>query len=194
MLKSVDISKIKAGDTVAFRQFFHLLYPKLTAYACRFVGQQDARDLVQDLFASYWEKKEEIEADNVLPYLYKWLHNSCLNYLKHRKVIEAYEVRIRLAEQRIASMEELLEDNDIFRQMISRDIRDVIELSVNKLPDRCAEVFRLRYFEDMSHKDIAERMNISVRTVEWHISNAVSFLRAELRGLLILIFMFNNIF
>jgi len=194
MLTSIDISKIKAGDTMAFRQFFHLLYPKFTAYACRYVDPQEARDLVQDLFTSYWEKKEQIETDNILPYLYKWLHNSCLNYLKHRKVIEAYEVRIRLAEQRISSMEELLEDNDVFRQMISKDIRDMIELSISKLSARCAEIFRLRYFEDMPHKDIAERMNISVRTVEWHISNAVSFLRVELQDLLVLIFVFNNIF
>lgn len=194
MLKSIDIDKIKAGDTVAFRKLFELLYPKLMAYACRFVDEQSARDIVQDLFTSYWEKRQQADTDNILLYFYKWLHNSCLNHLKHLKVIEAYEEKIRLAEHRIASMEELLEDNDIFRQLVSRDIRDMIELSVIKLPARCAEAFRLRYFEDMPHREIAGKMNISQRTVEGHIRNAVSFLRIELRYLLLLIFMFNNIF
>lgn len=194
MLKSIDIDKIKAGDTVAFRKLFELLYPKLMAYACRFVDEQSARDIVQDLFTSYWEKRQQADTDNILLYFYKWLHNSCLNHLKHLKVIEAYEEKIRLAEHRIASMEELLEDNDIFRQLVSRDIRDMIELSVRKLPARCAEAFRLRYFEDMPHREIAGKMNISQRTVEGHIRNAVSFLRIELRYLLLLIFMFNNIF
>ncbi|MFT4221965.1 RNA polymerase sigma-70 factor [Dysgonomonas sp.] len=194
MLNPSDINGIKTGDTVAFRKLFELLYPKLMAYACRYVDEQSARDIVQDLFASYWEKKQQIENDNILLYFYKWLHNSCLNYLKHRKVIEAYEEKVRLAEQRFASIESLLEGNDIFRQFISRDIRDMIELSVSKLPDRCADAFRLRYFEDMPHREIAERMNISQRTVEGHIRNAISFLRIELRDLLLLIFMFNNIF
>lgn len=185
MPKRVDIHKIKAGNIVAFRQFFYLLYPKLTSYASRFVDTQDAKDLVQDLFASYWEKKEQVEADDIIPYLYRWLHNSCLNHVKHRKVVESYQAELHLAEQRIAFMEERLDGNDIFRQMEAVDLRNRIEMAVNKLPPRSAEAFRLRNYEDLSHKDIAERMNISVRTVEWHLGNAISILRVELQGLLV---------
>ena len=77
-----DLNKVKKGDKNAFRSFFGYFYPKLMALACRFVDSQVAEDLVQDVFASYWEKKHLIEADDIHSFLFKWLQNSCLNHTK----------------------------------------------------------------------------------------------------------------
>lgn len=188
----IDIEKVKQGDPVAFRRFFECFYPKLMALACRFVDEQVAKDLVQEVFAAYWEQKRTIEARNIQSFLFKWVQNNCLNYLKHQMVVSEYESDIRLAEARIAFLDEQTDANDVLKQIINQDIRQAIEQSVDKLPPKCAEAFRFCYFQDMSHKEIAEAMNISIRTVEGHIRQAMLFLRTDLRNLFVLMFMLYN--
>lgn len=188
----VDIQKVKEGDYVVFRSFFECFYPKLMALACRFVDENVAKDLVQDVFTLYWEQKQMIDAENIQSYLYKWLQNKCLNHIKHQMVVEEYEARVRLAEARIAFLNDRVDSNDVLKQVINQDLRELIEISVNKLPPKTAEAFRLCYYHDLPHKDIAKVMDISVRTVETHIRNAVLFLRKDLKDLLLLSILFFN--
>lgn len=185
-MSQIDIHRVKEGDRVAFKSFFEYFYPKLMGLACRFVDEHVAKDLVQDVFASYWEQKKRIEAENIQSFLYKWVQNRCLNYLKHQMVVEEYEARIRIAEARIAFLNDKTDTNDVLKQVISQDLRELIEASVKKLPPKTAEVFRLCYYYDLSHKEIAKVMNISHRTVESHIRHAVLFLREDLKDLLLL--------
>lgn len=189
----IDIQKVKEGDHAAFKSFFECFYPRLMALACRFVDENVAKDLVQDVFASYWEQKKLIDAANIQSFLFKWVQNRCLNYLKHQMVIEDYEVRVRIAEARIEFLNDRTDSNDVLKQVIDWDLHEQIEASVKKLPPKTAKVFRLCYYEDMSHKEIAERVGISVRTVESHVRNAVLFLRKDLKDLLILYIAFGQI-
>ena len=189
----VDIEQVRGGDPVAFKRFFECYYPKLMSLACRFVDEQVAKDLVQEVFVTYWKQKEMIEADNMKSFLYKWLQNSCLNYIKHQMVVDEYQARVRIAEARIAFLNEMTDNNDVLKRIINQDLREIIELSVNKLPDKCAQVFRLCYFEDLSRKEVAEQLGVSPRTVEGHIHQALTFLRTDLKDLLVLIFMFYSI-
>lgn len=189
----IDIEKVRQGDPVAFQHFFECFYPKLMALACRFVDENVAKDLVQEVFVSYWEQKKVIEADHIQSFLYKWLQNSCLNHIKHQMVVGEYEARVRIAEARIAHLNEVSDFNDVLKQVMDQDLRDIIEQSVKKLPPKCAQAFRLCYFHDMSHKEIAEVMDISPRTVEGHIRQATKFLRADLRDILTLVLMLCNI-
>lgn len=189
MEAKIDIEKVRKGDHVAFKTFFECYYPKLMALACRFVDEQVAKDLVQEVFASYWEQKKAIKPDNIRSFLFKWVQNSCLNHIKHQMVVDEYESRVRIAKARITFLEE---NNDVLKSIINQDLRQIIELSVNKLPPKCAQAFRLAYFEDLSHKDIAKMMDISTRTVEGHIRQALAYLREDLKDLFILIFMLCN--
>lgn len=190
MKDSIDIEKLKQGDKKSFRLFFECFYPKLMALACRFVDEHTAKDLVQEVFVSYWEQKNDIEANNIYSFLCKWIQNNCLNYLKHQMVVEEYERRVRLAEARLAFISEKTDTNEVLQEIISQDIREVIETSLHKLPPRCREVFCLYYFQDVSHKEIAERLHISVRTVETHIRQAVLFLRKDLKHAFLLLLFF----
>ena len=158
MEAKIDIEKVRKGDHAAFKTFFECFYPKLMALACRFVDEQVAKDLVQEVFTSYWEQK-----------------------------------KVRIAEARIAFWGESTDSNDVLKSVINQDLREIIELSVNKLPPKCAQAFRLAYFHDISHKEIAEIMGISPRTVEGHIRQALAFLRKDLKGLFLLIFLLCNI-
>lgn len=181
----VDIERIKKGDEQAFASFFTYFYPKLMTLACRFVDEYAAEDLVQEVFASYWERKATIEAEHLQSFLYKWLQNRCLDYLKHRTVVNDYEAEIRLAEMRIAFLTESAESNDVLKQVESRELRSLLEEAIGKLPAKCAEAFRLCYLHDLSHKEIAGVMHISVRTVEGHIRQGLNCLRAYLRDVAI---------
>lgn len=192
MKDAIDIQKLKQGDREAFRLFFECFYPKLMALACRFVDEHTAKDLVQEVFVSYWENKKEIEARNIYSFLCKWLQNNCLNYLKHQMVVEEYEKRVRIAEARMNFIDEKTDTNEVFKQIITHDIREVIENSVNKLPPKCREVFWMYYFQDMSHKEIADRLHISVRTVETHVRQAVLFLRKDLKHIFLLMLLLSK--
>ena len=66
----IDLEKVKQGDPDAFRDFFAFLYPKLKALACRFVDEETAEDVTQDVFTSYWERKHLIQADNIYSFLF----------------------------------------------------------------------------------------------------------------------------
>lgn len=184
-----DIRENKA----AFKCFFNSFYPKLMSLASRFVDEQTAKDLVQETFMILWEQKDKLKVDDIRSFLYKTLQNKCLNHIKHQMVIEEYEARVRIAESRITFLNETNDSNDILKQIIQKDLKEIIEQSVNKLPPKCAQAFRLCYFHDISRKEIAELMEISPRTVEGHIHQALLFLRKDLKDLFLLIFMLYNI-
>lgn len=184
MEQKIDIEKLKRGDPFIFKVFFERFYPRLMGLACRFVNEQTARDIVQEVFATYWEQKNEIDAENIQSYLYKWIQNRCLNHLKHQVVVEEYESRIRIAEARITYLESVSDTNEVLSQIMTRDISDRIKEAVQQLPPRCAEAFQLFYFNEMSHKEIAEKMHISPRTVEGHIRQGIIALRKQLRHII----------
>lgn len=190
--QTFDIEKVRQGDLPSFRRFFMVLYPRLVALASRFVDEYTAEDLVQNVFLFYWEKKETVEVNDIKSFLYKCTQNSCLDHLKHRMVVEEYERKVRIGELRMLWLEEHSDENDVIKSVINNDLQDIINDSIEKLSPKCAKIFRLCYFEDMSHKAIAEAMGLSTRTVEWHIRQAFIFLRKDLHHLFILILCFST--
>lgn len=190
----IDINQLKQGDQEVFRHFFAYFFPKLKAFACRFVDEDTAEDIVQEVFASYWEQKHEIQANNIRSFLFKWTQNRCLNHLKHRTIVEEYESQTRIAESRMNFMDQMVDTNAVFEQVASRDFRELVEKTINKLPPKCAQAFRLCYFQHLSHREVADAMEMSHRTIEGYIRQAIHALRLDLKDLSILVFMFYSIF
>lgn len=188
----IDIETIKQGDKKAFQHFFKYFYPKLMVLACRFVDENTAKDLVQEVFISFWENKKTSAIGNPRSFLFKCLQNQCLNHIKHQMIINEYETHVRIAEARLAFWSEKTDANDVMKHVINQNIREIIELSAQKLPPKCREAFILCYFKDMSHKQISETMGISLRTVETHIRQAINFLRVDLKDLLLLYLILSN--
>ncbi|WP_293711974.1 RNA polymerase sigma-70 factor [uncultured Parabacteroides sp.] len=189
---SFDIEKVRQGDWASFHRLFKVLYPRLITLASRFVDECTAEDLVQNVFLFYWERKETIDINDIKSFLYKCTQNSCLDHLKHQMVVEEYERKVRIGEARLLWMEEHSDENEVMKSVINQDLQDIINESIDKLSPKCAKVFRLCYFEDMSHKAIADTMGLSTRTVEWHIRQAIIFLRKDLHRLFILILCFST--
>ena len=178
------MKKVKEGNTDVFTRLFESLYPRLMGVACRFVDDETAKDLVQDVFADYWEKKQNLDVANISSYLYKSIQNKCLNYIKHLTVVDQYATNVKIAHARMEYLINYSDDNELFRQISNQNIREHIEASVAKLPLKCQEAFKLCFFYEMTSKEAAELMRLSPRTVEGHIQKAVAQLRKDLPPLI----------
>ena len=171
-----------AGDKKSFERFFIVLYPRLTAYATLFLEPEEAEDVVQDLFAYIWEHLGHLIIHTSLEaYLFKSVYQRCLNRIKQRKLKDIHHRQI---EERIESIERQYfnpETNESIRKLFMSDLKNDMRKAIDELPERCREVFMLSYIYQLKNKEIAEVLDISVNTVENHISNALKTLRIKLK-------------
>ena len=183
MIPLIDLDKIKQGDENVFSLFFEDIYPKMMSLACRFVDDEVAKDMTQEAFIAFWERRTSLQTSNLYSYLFRSVQNNCLNYIKHNRVAEDYEYRVRVAEARIQYLNEMSDENNIIKNLESKDIKATLEAALGKLHPKCQEAFRLCYFEDLTYKEIAEIMNISHRTVEVHVQKALKQLKQDINAL-----------
>lgn len=159
-------------DAAGLEDIFHLHYEGLCRYAFTFLkDQESAEDVAQKIFVKIWERKEDIAIwKDTKAYLYRSVHNTCLNELKRKSHTSASPL-MDVHHQQEAEASLVMEASELEQR---------IENAVNLLPEKCQEVFRLSRFEELSYKEISERMNISVKTVENHMGKALKTMRTEL--------------
>ena len=163
---------------ITYKALFRRYYPNLIFYATRLVGEEEAEDVVQDVFVELWKRKDTIEiGDQIQAFLYRAVYTRALNVLKHRNVEDGY----------CAAMEEINQRRAEFYQP---DNNEVIHDAINELPDKCKEVFKLSYLHDMKNKEIADVLGVSLRTIEAHMYKALKYLRSRLDPLWIIIVLF----
>lgn len=175
------IRRIKAGDKEAFNDFCREKYAAMISYARMFLSDEWAQDVVQDVLFSIWQKRSYLdERQSVQGYLFRSIHNICLNYLKKDNSSRSYrewnELRIKLITLENASPD----NNPVIRKLFNDDLRKNINEAICSLPPKCREVFCMSYIDDLSNKEIAERLNVSVRTIESHMYYALKRLRTLL--------------
>lgn len=167
-------SRLKEGDRDAFNFVFYTYYKGMVLYAKRILKDLDqAEDAVQGVFVKLWTNREKISIESsILSYLQRSVHNKCLDILKHEKVVKEHE---NSPHNHITERVDTGEDLILFAE-----IREKLEHSINNLPDNCKEIFKLSRFEGLKYTEIAERLQISVKTVEAGIGKALKILRSEL--------------
>ena len=152
---------------LTYKLLFRKYYANLLFYATRIVGDEEAEDVVQDVFVELWRRKDTITVgEQIQAFLYRAVYTRALNVLKHRDIKNTYE----------AVVTEINQKRIEFYQPDSKELSEAI----NELPDKCKTVFRLSYLHDMKNKEIADTMGISLRTVEAHMYKALKFLRERL--------------
>lgn len=168
------LAEIKKGNNQAFEYLFKNYYPRLYGYAIRFVEDEEtARDIIQECFLRFWEKRELLAAVSVTSLLFAMVRNGCLNYLKHLSVVEKHQIEYLAAidgEERLYYTDFSL---DAEYKLLYDELQEQIGFVIGTLPERCREVFLLSRFEGLKNKEIAERLQISVTAVEAHISKAL---------------------
>ena len=154
-----------------FEKIYKDYYRPLCAFAYDYVADHDiAEETVQEMFSTVWSKAGQIEIrTNVKSYLYGAVRNSCLNFLKHEKIKrkhEAYELqKSELEEIDFLELDELQAE---------------IEQALNKLPEKCRRIFEMSRYEDKKYSEIAEELDISIKTVETQMSCALKVMRESL--------------
>ncbi len=182
-----QLTALAAGDINAFEMIFRTHYQPLCNYAYTFLqDKEEAEEIVQSTFLSVWEKKEALAIrTGVKPYLYAMVRNACLNVIKHEKIKQKHAV------------EELatgIHSHDSVSQAVaSSELELRIQSAMEVLPEQCRLVFKLSRFEELKYSEIAEQLNISVKTVENHMGKALKIMREQLRDYLpVLIVLMNG--
>ncbi len=167
--------RICNGDRMAFDFVFRRYYPGLVVFASQFTLETgSAEEIVQDFFVNLWEKRTNLLASGSLKsYFFMAVRNRCFNFLKRKKV-----EREVIEALRQFSRQSLLFDPDLY---VAGELQEKITRAVNALPRRCREIFMMSRFEGMKNDEIAKTLNLSKRTVETHISNALVSLRKDLK-------------
>ena len=149
-------------------------YPQLTVFAKKYVEDLDtARDIVQDMFVWLYESRDSIKSIKLLkPYLFQSIKNRCLNYLKTKKIHQKHEAVILTIQSNVES--------DIESKMVEVELEEKIFQVVSGLPEKCQLIFRMSRMEGKKNSEIANDLNISIRTVETQISKALKILRKNL--------------
>lgn len=175
--EEIIVGRLRSKDKRAFELVFNKYFNIMVLYAARFMDtREEAEEIAQDVFVKFWEKCDTLAPDSsIKSYLYRSVHNSCLNAIKHEKVKDGYKQHvIQFLE---SSYQDHVEVND------PETIRVRIQKEIDKLPPRCCEIFKLSRFEGLKYHEIADHLEISVKTVEVQMGKALKVLRESLSDL-----------
>lgn len=182
-----SIQVMNAGSTIAFEQMFRDNFKALHAYACTILKDEaTAEEMVQNVFCKLWEKKDQVQAlESSTAYLYKSVYYECLNYIKHTKVKAAYRTH---ANHTMSEKEETGDSANL------RQLQQKLHDAMNDLPEQCRAIFQMSRFEELKYREIADRLGISIKTVENQMGKALRILREKLSDFLpLLIFSLFNL-
>ena len=180
-IESEWIVKIQAGDKLAFELLFNFYCQRLIHFARRYVNDvQIAENIVQEVFVSVWNKREKLNPSRkIKSYLFTAVKNEALNELRHR------EVEIRSGDKLINLIER---DIDPEQEFAANEINKEIHKAINELPEKCREIFTMNRFDGLKYAEIAEILNISIKTVETQMGRALKKLRGRLKQFLPILF------
>jgi RNA polymerase sigma-70 factor, ECF subfamily len=168
------IRRIRQGDAEQFESLFRSSYVSLVRYAKTLIKDHDAaEEIVQDLFFRLWKEREKIKIESSLNgYLFRSVHNRCLHYIEHSRVVE------RHAEEMSFLQPESQENpSDILHY---KELQEKVARILEKLPERCGKIFYMSRFEGLKYNEIAEKLSVSVKTVESNMGRALKEFRKEL--------------
>lgn len=175
------VKSLSKGDSKAFEILFLRYQPRLVAFFAGFVHDDEvARDMAQDIFFSLWTNRERLSAVcSFSSYLYRMARNTLYNYYDHSLVCEKYDAEQLFRPLVIENTEELL---------FARELQALIDLKVEQMPPQRRLIFRMSRVEGLDNDEIAISLNISKRTVENHLTAALSDLRRMLKMVLLLFY------
>ena len=163
-----------------FRTYFRDLYPQLARYAARLLGDSDVDDVLQGSFLELRNRRTDIlEPAHVKSFVYRSVYTHALNVIKHRQVVRKYsDAVIEMENRRLDSLDP--NNSEVLQKLRNDELQQRIDLAINELPPKSRQVFVMSYLHGLKNKEIAEVMNVSVRTVDAHIYNALRQLRSKL--------------
>ena len=164
-------------DIKRFEQLFFQLQPRLFAFCCKYIEDKElARDFVQECFIRFWENFYNIKSYE--SYLFTAVKNRCLSHLRSLKARAEYEELVKL---KIKEIEISPEKSDSISEIYLKELNTLLQQSINKLPVKCKLIFTMSRYQGMKNQEIAEALEISVRTVESMIYSSLKVIKEDLQ-------------
>ena len=167
--------KIKVSNAEAFKSVFELYHEGIFNFIHYKLGNVEAaEDIVQDVFIKLWENRHHLKEDRSLKaYLFTIANNLALNYIRHSKVVLKFQQELGREPSLQESPHSSLEKKEFHEKLLA---------CIAALPEKPRSVFMMSRMEQLSYQEIAERLDISIKTVESHIGNALKTLRQSLQN------------
>ena len=170
-----------------FSKVYIVYFPKMVRFAQEYViSEEDAENIVQDLFMYLWERREMLESvSNLNAFLFTLIKNRCVDYYRSssrtnaKKTFLLSDIEERELHLKMEALQQF--DTNIFSE---NEIEELLEKAIGKLPEKCRQVFVMSRMDGLKHDEIAKELNISVNTVQNHISSAIRKLSIELKDYL----------
>ena len=168
------VDLLQAGSEKAFAEIYNRYWFKLYSIAYHQTGaKEEAEELVHDVFESLWNRREQAEIKHLSAYLVVSVKNLTVNYIKSQITQRKYQEYLILNEIQSNITDEVVHFDDLAK---------AVDAAMKKLPERTSEVFKMSRFENRSVKDIALKMNISEKGVEYHITQSLKVLKEQLKA------------
>ncbi|NBG67145.1 RNA polymerase sigma-70 factor [Acidiluteibacter ferrifornacis] len=182
MTSSNQFGKIQQGDKKAFESLFRDRYSAMCNFANSYLNDySQSEDIVQAVFIKLWEKRSEIHIESSVDgFLFQSIKNSCLNELKHDKVKSKHRAHVLYTDS-AATETDYIE---------AKELNEIIQERIQALPEKRREIFKLSRENGLRYAEIAEKLNISIKTVETQMSLSLKYLRENLKHLFSLLVLF----
>lgn len=165
------------GDDQAFEKIYKLYFPRLLAFSFKMINDSGlAKDLVQNVFIKIWETRNSLNIENPEAFIYQMVRNASLNYIRHIKVVDNLKSKVK--DQYLG--EELYYIDMVGNEpylLIEKELEQKILKVMNSLPNKCFSIFYLSRIDGLKNREIADQLEISVKSVEKHISKALQIYR-----------------
>jgi RNA polymerase sigma-70 factor (ECF subfamily) len=168
------LAAVRAGDRDSFQRLFRSWYGRLADYAVRICGNRDAaEDAVQEVFIAVWQRRDALpDAAQMPAYLHRAVRNRALNQIRAVATAERASGQLTQDERDAPHAD---------AELLEREVRESIERAMSELPARTKEVFQLSREQGLTYQQIAQTLEISVKTVETLMGRALRTLRERLR-------------
>lgn len=167
---------VLGGNALYFEEIYNRYSSGLYCSAYNILRNREAcEDMVQELFIDLWVKKDRLEILKLKSYLYTSIRNKVLMTLRSGKVVLDLDV-----------VEMLIDEHATDNLVLQKEILENLERGISALPEKCREIFVLSRKEQLSHKEIASLLNISVKTVKNQLTNALKRIRVSMADFLLL--------
>ncbi len=169
------LNRITQGDIKQFEILFKEYYEMLCHFAVKYVkNMEQSEEVVQDTFYNIWKNRQSLNIRTSLKsYLFTAVRNNCLQVLRTRSLDIKYEnyYKSHYENDSVTPADELN----------ARELSKVINKALNSLPERCREIFKMSRYEGLKYHEIAEKLSISIKTVEANMGKALKHFRAHLK-------------
>jgi RNA polymerase sigma-70 factor (family 1) len=170
---------IQKGVEKAFDTFFLRHYPALCSYANQFVEREDAEEIAQEIMIWFWENRTmPVWETSLISYLFKAVKNRCIT------LINRNDLKQRILQTLYEGDNHLFDDPDFY---VVEELSQKIQSALEALPSNYREAFEMNRFQKLTYKEIASQLNVSSKTVDYRIQQALKQLRIDLKDYLPLI-------